>query len=92
MKSVSFERVLIVLALIASGFGYSSFPLVLAVLGLLGSDTFKFYLANKKQDEATKAQVEELSDKFKALEKTVNEKANLMDNKLAGLGLIKRNV
>lgn len=91
MKNITFERSLIVGLLIAAGFGLSSMPLVLAALGLLTADTVRFLILNKKESEATKAEVQILKQKFELLEKSVNEKTSLMDNKLAGLGISRRN-
>lgn len=91
MNSISFERILITLLLIAAVAGLAANAVVVASLGLIALDAFKFYVANKKQTEASQKQIADLTLKIDQIEKSVNDKMSLVDNKVAGLGLSRRN-
>lgn len=91
MNSISFERVLITLLVAAAIAGLSSNSAVIAALGLIALDAFKFYVANKKQSDASKKEIADLSNKIDSIEKSVTDKMSIVDNKVAGLGLSRRN-
>ena len=91
MNSISFERVLITLLLVSAGLGVQANAAVIAALGLMSIDAFKFYIQNKKQSEASKKEISDLKAKIELIEKSVTDKMSIIDNKVAGLGLSRRN-
>jgi len=91
MQYISFERVALSLLLIAAVLGYSASAATVGAVGLMLLDGFKFFISNKKQSEATKEQLLELSAKVDQIDKSVKDRMSLIDNKVAGLGLSRRN-
>lgn len=91
MKNISYERVVLSVLLGVSAAGLGSYAITIAALGVIALDGFKFYILNKKQYEATKDELLQMQNKLTAIEKTVTEKVSLMDNKLAAMGLSRRN-
>lgn len=91
MTVISFERVAIAAMLIASVIIPSSSAAVAGALGLMALDAFKYFVANKKQSEATKEEIIKLREKIESIDKLTQDRMSLVDNKLAGLGLSRRN-
>ncbi len=91
MKDISFERIALSILLIVSAAGFGSYAITIAALGVMALDAFKFHVANRKQFEATKQELQVLSDKLSAIDKTIHDKVSIMDNKLAGMGMSRRN-
>jgi hypothetical protein len=91
LDSITYERVAITSLLVASAFGLAPQYLTVAAISLMLVDAFKHYVNNKKSKEASKQEIAEIRAKLELIDKTVSDKMSLMDNKVAGLGLSRRN-